>query len=31
MMDDWVVTADRNGYWLEAGGRVVAAQLAGAV
>ena len=26
-MDDWVVTADRNGYWLQAGGRVVAAQI----
>ena len=27
MMDDWVVTVDRNGYWLQAGRRVVAAQI----
>ena len=27
MMDDWVVTADRNGYQLQARGRVVAAQI----
>jgi len=27
MMGDWVVTADRNGYQLQAGGRVVAAQI----
>ena len=26
-MDDWVVTADRNGYWLQARVRVVAAQI----
>ena len=28
MMDDWVVAADdMGGYWLQAGGRVVAAQI----
>ena len=26
-MDDWVVTADLNGYWLQAGRRVVVAQI----
>ena len=26
-MDDWVLTADHNGYWLKAGGRLVAAQI----
>ena len=26
-MEDWVVAADRDGYWLQAGGRVVAAQI----
>ena len=26
-MDDWVVTADHNSYWLQAGGRMVAAQI----
>ena len=26
-MDDWVLIADHNGYWLQAGGLVVAAQI----
>ena len=26
-MDDWIIAADHNGYWLKAGGRVVAAQI----
>ena len=27
MMDDWVLTADHNGYWLRAGEHLVAAQI----